>query len=82
MFLFSVTKLFTTIATLQLIERGVVRLDNDTSSLLLELEAVPVSGETQNMELALKPRIKPITSRYILPWFQYPAFLLVAALKL
>ena len=63
----SMTKLITTIAALQLVERGRVRLDQDVAPQLPVLAAQPIltSFGDDGVPL-LKPRRKPITLRQLL----------------
>ena len=63
MALFSVTKLVTTIAALQLVERGKVGLDNDVSEVLPELASLPVLNEMKDGQAVLKKRVQTITLR-------------------
>lgn len=61
----SMTKLMTTVAVMQVVERGMVGLDDDLGYLLPELkDPIVLTGfdsETQHMET--KPASRPITLR-------------------
>lgn len=62
--LFSATKFVTTIAALQLVEQGLVSLDNDTSDLLPELARLPILASMEGGKAELRTRRNPITLRY------------------
>ncbi|WQF84815.1 Putative beta-lactamase/transpeptidase [Colletotrichum destructivum] len=63
----SVTKLFTTIAALQLVEKGVLSLDKDVSRHVPALAKLPVlKGFTEAGTPIESPRKKPITLRHLL----------------
>ncbi|KZL63598.1 beta-lactamase family protein, partial [Colletotrichum incanum] len=63
----SVTKLFTTIAALQLVERGILSLDEDVSRHVPALAKRPVlTGFTESGSPIEVPRQKPITLRHLL----------------
>ncbi|KAJ0162276.1 Acyltransferase LovD [Colletotrichum tanaceti] len=63
----SVTKLFTTIAALQLVEKGVLSLDEDVSRHVPALAKLPVlKGFTGAGTPVESPRKKPITLRHLL----------------
>ncbi|KAH6646068.1 beta-lactamase/transpeptidase-like protein [Truncatella angustata] len=63
----SMTKLITSIAALQLIERGLVGLDDDLSSILPELASQPIlTGFDPAGKPQLKQRRNPITLRLLL----------------
>lgn len=63
----SMTKLITTIAALQLVERGLVALDQDVSPQLPVLAAQPIlAGFGDDGVPVLKTREKPITLRQLL----------------
>lgn len=60
----SMTKLMTTIAALQVVERGLVKLDDDLASHLPELAAVPIlTGFDSDGKPTLKKRENAITLR-------------------
>lgn len=63
--LFSATKLFTTIAVLQLVEQGKISLDDDTASVLPELAALPILTGMKDGKGELKERRNPITLRCV-----------------
>lgn len=63
MTLASCTKLITTIAVLQLVERGQVSLDDDVASTLPELAKLDILTGVQNGKGVLKKRNNPITLR-------------------
>ena len=64
MFTASCTKLLTTIAALQCVERGLVKLDEDTSALLPELARQRIlTGFDEAGEPVLVDRRNPITLR-------------------
>lgn len=65
MALFSATKLFTTIAALQLVELGETSLDDDTASVLPELSNLPILTGMQDGKAELRKRQNPITLRYL-----------------
>ncbi|KAJ9149480.1 Beta-lactamase [Pleurostoma richardsiae] len=71
--LMSLSKLITTIAALQVVERGLISLDADLASHLPELAAQPVlrgfkpdSAPSDPSAAILGPRTKPITLRHLL----------------
>lgn len=60
----SCTKLMTSIAALQCVERGLINLDEDVSPILTELKDVKIlSGFEQNGTPSLKPASNKITLR-------------------
>ncbi|KAK7409631.1 hypothetical protein QQX98_008146 [Neonectria punicea] len=61
--LFSATKLVTTIAALQLVEKGVIQPDDDTADILPELAALPILAGMTNGKPELQTRRNPITLR-------------------
>jgi len=63
----SCTKLLTTIACLQLVERGLTTLDADVASILPELAALPIlTGFDASERPITTPRTRPITLRHLL----------------
>ncbi|KAK2052319.1 beta-lactamase [Colletotrichum caudatum] len=63
----SVTKLFTTIAALQLVERGIISLDQDISKHVPALaEKAVLTGFTESGSPIEVPRKNPITLRHLL----------------
>jgi CubicO group peptidase (beta-lactamase class C family) len=60
---FSVTKLVTTIAALQLVEGGKIGLDDDISKVLPELSSLPVLDEMKDGQGVLRERVQAITIR-------------------
>lgn len=63
MALFSATKLITTIAALQLVEKGAIGLDDEVSGILPELGVLEVLHEMKDGEAVLKKRTEPMTLR-------------------
>lgn len=61
--LFSATKLITTIAALQLVERGKVKLDDDVAQILPEIAEQQVLKSMENGTPAFARRQNPITLR-------------------
>jgi CubicO group peptidase (beta-lactamase class C family) len=59
--IFSMTKLVTTIAALQLVEQGKIGLHDDLSAVLPEMDSIPILSEG-----ALKPASNPITLHHLL----------------
>lgn len=59
--IFSMTKLLTSIAVMQLVEKELIRLDDDLSTLLPEMAEIPILSNGQ-----LKPASNPITLRHLL----------------
>ncbi|KAH8652006.1 beta-lactamase [Ilyonectria robusta] len=64
--LFSATKFVTTIAALQLVEQGLVSLDDDTSDLIPELARLPILASMEGGKAELRTRRNPITLRHLL----------------
>ncbi|KPM39838.1 hypothetical protein AK830_g6733 [Neonectria ditissima] len=64
--LFSATKLVTTVAALQLVEKGVIQLDDDTADVLPELSALPILASMSGGKAELQTRRNPITLRHLL----------------
>ncbi|KAK0755658.1 hypothetical protein N5P37_011793 [Trichoderma harzianum] len=62
----SFTKLITTIAALQLVERGKWTLDENVFDILPELETLPVLTQMKEGRAVLKKREKEITLRHLL----------------
>lgn len=70
----SCTKLMTSIAALQCVERGLLNLDGDAADILPELKGISIiSGFDDAGKPILKKAEKIITLRYM----QYPLYLLV-----
>lgn len=65
MALFSVTKLVTVIAALQLVEEGKVALDDDVSEILPELTSLPVLQEIKDGKGVLKKQEQKMTLRWV-----------------
>lgn len=63
MALFSVTKLVTTITTLQLVEQGKIGLDDDVSEILPELTSLPVLHGMEDGKGVLKKQEQKMTLR-------------------
>lgn len=61
--MFSATKLVTTIAALQLVEQGLIGLDDDTADLLPELAALPILTSMEGGTAKLRIRRNPISLR-------------------
>lgn len=59
--IFSMTKVVTSIAAMQLVEKGLIGLDNDLSSLMQEMVAIPILSNGK-----LSPAKNPITLRQLL----------------
>ncbi|KAH9204669.1 beta-lactamase/transpeptidase-like protein [Leptodontidium sp. 2 PMI_412] len=66
MALTSGTKLITTIACLQMVERGMIGLDDDVTTTLTEIANLEILSEMQDGKAVLKKRKKPITLRHLL----------------
>ena len=65
MALASMTKLMTSIAAIQCVERGLWKLDDDVASILPELAALPVlDGFDEAGKAKLHPRQKIISLRF------------------
>ncbi|KAH6700634.1 beta-lactamase [Leptodontidium sp. MPI-SDFR-AT-0119] len=62
----SLTKLITTIAALQLVERGKWTLDENVFDILLELETLPILTHIKEGRAVLEKREKEITLRHLL----------------
>ncbi|GKZ27033.1 hypothetical protein AbraIFM66951_001794 [Aspergillus brasiliensis] len=63
----SMTKLMTCIAALQLVERGIISLDEDVGPLLPELAQLKIlTGWDEDGKPLLRERINPITLRHLL----------------
>ncbi len=58
---FSMTKVVTSIAAMQLVEKGIIGLDDDLSSLMPEMVAIPILSDGK-----LSPAKNPITLRHLL----------------
>lgn len=72
----SMTKLLTTVACLQLVERGVLTLDGDVSALVPALAAQPVlSGFRDDGSPVTVPRSEPITLRRLLTHSAGPGYM-------
>jgi len=63
MALFSVTKLVTTIAALQLVEKGKIGLDDELAEVVPELASLPVLHEMKDGQGVLKKRVQAMTLR-------------------
>jgi CubicO group peptidase (beta-lactamase class C family) len=61
----SFTKLITTIAALQLVERGEWTLDGNVFGILPELEKLPILTDMKEGRAVLKKREREITLRYV-----------------
>ena len=59
--IFSMTKVVTSIAAMQLVEKGLIGLDDDLSSLMPEMVAIPILNNGK-----LSPAKNPITLRHLL----------------
>ncbi|KAK5327265.1 hypothetical protein LTR93_002649 [Exophiala xenobiotica] len=64
--LFSSTKLVTTIAVLQLVEAGKVRLDDDVATILPEIAGQPILTGIENGKPVFTKRQNPITLRHLI----------------
>ena len=59
--IFSMTKVVTSIAAMQLVEKGLIKLDDDLSSLMPEMVAIPILSDGK-----LSPAKNPSTLRHLL----------------
>lgn len=68
MWLASCTKLMTTVATMQCVEKGLLKLDEDVTSILPELKGREIleGFEKGTGRPILKPNTKPITLRWVI----------------
>lgn len=67
MTLASASKLITSIAALQVVERGLVGVDDDLGVVVPELGALKVLREVDDGEVVLEERTRKITLRYVDP---------------
>ncbi|KAF6819911.1 beta-lactamase family protein [Colletotrichum sojae] len=83
LWLASATKLITTTAALQLVERGKITLDEDVTHLLPVLASQPIlSGFSEAGEPILSPRKNPITLRQLLTHSAGTAYDFISADKI